>query len=288
MAAQKRIIFLAITLLFAVSPCCRAQVFSSYDLNDELFKCQVKLIDEFIERFNDEPSAWLRKTYEQEKKSFPSRKMLLASLFNLENTSLRDRSSHIDDFFNEVLNEKHPVQISFTDSDWYAEAESYFLYNGQKVSIPLILHIKSHGNDWAKWMIDGLGDLKQSNFREPSISINKKQKVARQEYLPTSAYATNFVELHYIFSGDMMSENFFERPLIESSRGKQFIEAIKSGKLKFSYISTIKFHFFQVKGWIFTVEQFERRTYNSGWLISQVRKVSESEKNNARKKLLNR
>jgi hypothetical protein len=278
----------AITILFAASVPCNAQVVSNYSPNEELFNYEVKLIDEFIERFNDAPSAYIRTVYREKKKPFNvTRKMLLASLFNLENTRLT-ADPGLNGFFQQVLDEAHPVYLSFTDSDWYAEARGIFLYNGKQAEIPLVLHIKSHGDDWSKWMITGIGNTTPNDDPQPSISISKPAKRPATAYISTSSYATDFVELHYIFTSNFTAENFLEPALLESNKGKQFVASINNGALKFLYVKSMKFHFYQVKDWIFTVEHFSRKSYNSGWLINDAQKVSEAEKNVARKKLLNR
>ncbi|MFI5196412.1 MAG: hypothetical protein ACHQD8_04920 [Chitinophagales bacterium] len=274
--------------LFAASPGSSAQVFSNYSPNEAFFHYEVKVIDEFIERFNDDHSSYLRKAYTKAKKPYNiTRTKLLVSLFNLENTSFTDKDTTLMGFFRQVVDTMHPVYIAFTDSDWYAEARSIFLYNGKLVEIPLALHVKSEGNEWSKWMITGIGNRAPSKEPMPSVSANKLNGKPAQ-YISTSAYATNFVELHYIFSANMAPEYYFEPQLLANEKGKQFVEMIKSGQLKFQYVKNITFHFYQVSGWIFTVDQFNRKTLNNGWLISSMQKTTRAEKDAARKKLLNR
>jgi hypothetical protein len=246
------------------------------------------VIDEFIERFNDDPASYLRKVYAQAKKPYHlTRTQLLVSLFNLENAAFTDKDTVLMGFFHEVLDKNHPLYLSFNDNDWYAEAKSVFLLNGKLVEIPLVLHVKSQGNEWAKWMITGVGNKSQSKEPTPSITLGKPGANVAQ-YISTSAYASNFVELHYIFSSNMDPQYYFEPQLLSTKGGKEFVEMIKSGQLKFQFVKNITFHFYQIRNWVFTVDHFNRKTFNNGWLISSMRKTTQTEKDAARMKLLNR
>ena len=49
----------------------------------------------------------------------------------------------------------------------------------------------------------------------------------------------------------------------------------------------IKYHFLLSDKWIFTVENFNRESLNSGWLINDMQKVSSLDVEKYRNKLLN-
>src|SRR5690606_6709968 len=61
-----------------------------------------------------------------------------------------------------------------------------------------------------------------------------------------------------------------------------FLYEVKRGNLKFKSVQGVKFHFFQLEGWYFELSQFNRRGYNTGWLISNLVKIN----NEAEKQLL--
>ena len=276
-------------LLMFISPVtAAAQYFSNYDANKDLFIRNVKLIDEFIERFNDNKDTYLRKALAADDTQYDiSRGMLLVSLFNLENTSFTDKDTLLKGFFRRVLDKDAPVYLSFNDTDWYASAQCVFLYKGKLVEIPIVLRVRSKRDEWAKWMIAGIGKQVPSKGPAPSISVGNKD-ARMPAYISTSSYATNFVELHYIFTKNIEPELVFEKGLLESEDGQAFISLVRDGALRFQYAKKITFHFLQVKDWLFTVDEFKRKAYNNGWLISSVRKVTEAEKDTARKLLLSR
>ena len=62
-----------------------------------------------------------------------------------------------------------------------------------------------------------------------------------------------------------------------------FLYELKSGNLKFKTIQDVKFHFFQVDGWYFELSEFKRAGKNTGWLISDLIKVADKDKDLLRK-----
>jgi hypothetical protein len=57
-----------------------------------------------------------------------------------------------------------------------------------------------------------------------------------------------------------------------------FVMEMKNGNLDFVAVNNVKFHIFQVPNWYFEVSYFNRNSVNSGWLISNVLRVNEKEK----------
>ncbi len=279
---------LSLMLLIAALPQGSAQYFENYNPNDDFFRQEIKTIDEFMERFDAWPESQICITYAKSNKgrSIP-RNMLLVSIFNLENSSFTDKDSKTKEFFHDILDKTSPVYINFNDTNWYAEAHALFLNNGKLEEIPVVFHVISQGTEWSKWMIAGIGKPAASKEHMPSVSLKKVNSPA-QQFISSSAYATNFAELHYLFTDKMQPAFYFDQQLIATPSGKQFIDKIKNGQLKFQYVKSITFHFYQAKGWIFTVDQFHRKSFNSGWLISNILKTTPSEKLVARKILLNR
>jgi hypothetical protein len=283
MKELSQLILSVLLLLMTSGSFSSAQYFSTYSPGDDQFNRKIKIIDEFIDRFNGKDSS-LFKLVPKNNQYLYSRGRQLVSLFDLENTTFTDKNSALKTFFDQVLDKAHPVYLSFNDTNWYAEARAIFILNGKLVEIPLILNVKSHGDEWSKWMIAGVGDAVISN--EPMPSVSDKMKGSPVQYISSSAYAMNFVELHNVFTTRMQPENFFDPATWNTNKVRLFVSYIKNGQLKFQYVKKISFHFYQVNGWILKVEQFNRKSINSGWLISAAQKVTIAEKEAAKKKLL--
>jgi hypothetical protein len=64
-----------------------------------------------------------------------------------------------------------------------------------------------------------------------------------------------------------------------------FIQALEKGELEYVQVNKVTYHFLQVKGWAFTVQQFVRQDKNSGWLISKLTKADEGTKEHYPQKL---
>ena len=251
------------------------------------FLYEVKIIDEFIERFNDDLTSNLRKTYLQKGQDITfSRPDLLRSLFEppaaMETPTAKK-------FIAQVNDSAHPQHISFNDTAWYAEVQCSFLSGGHKLVIPLILQVNTAADKTCKWMISGIGDSPELHERtNMPDTIAKTNKSPAQEFISPSDYATNFLELHRILAAHVISASYFVPELMATERGKKFVQLIQSDKLTFEYPGTMKFYFFQIPNYAFVVERFVRNTPHSGWLISSLAPATDAEKNGQKSQLLQR
>ena len=283
MSELRKIIF-GFLLCCAVSGSANAQYFTNINRNEDIFNYEVKVIDEFFERFNDDPKSFIRTAYKNQKKAFNvNRGQLLVSLFNLSNGALAGDTT-INGFIRQVTTNNE--FINFTDTNWYANIVAIVDYNGKQMEVPMVLHIFASKEGWAKWMIASAGELRPT--KEPKSSVNYKEfKVnVPPTYISTSAVSTDFSELHHVFASNINQANFFDKAFLNTEQGKAFCGLLKSDKIHFLYVSNIRFTFFQVSNWVFTVEQFKRQSLNSGWLINDIKKVSEAEKTELEHKLL--
>ena len=252
-------------------------------VNNTLFLYEVKLVDEFIERFNDDPSSYIR---EQCKALYGTdnmitRSRLLKTLFNKGQKWSADTGL----FFKEVLDIKNARYLSFTDSTWYAETRCIFLYNNKKVEIPLLLHIKTE-NKGFKWMIAGIGNSEVFKGKTPPPMPVGSFGPPTGEFIPTSSHGTDFLVFNNVFTDKMHPRDYFEPTLLATTRAQYIISLIMQHKATFQYVHNIRYHFYQVDNWIFTIDQFKRNDANKGWLISSLQKVSPQAKAMSLKKLL--
>jgi len=287
---MRKISGLFLLLSFVCSVHSSAQFFSSDDkLKDEIFLREIKVIDEFIERFNDDPSSFIRREYKKQNKPYDlSRKEILVSLFNLENAQWSTNSS-LGEFFRDASDSVNPPHLSFADTNWYSEAKCTFLFNGKKIEIPLILQVQIAKNQGSKWMIAGVGDNLAFNGQAATVpGLSEYQPKLVNKFIATSSYATNFSELANTFADKKNILDYFTAELLATERGRKFVNMILQNKIEFKHASDIKFYFYQIPNWVFEVEEFDRKSLNSGWLINDIKKVQQSEKEVSRRKLLQR
>jgi hypothetical protein len=243
-----------------------------------LYHYEVKIIDEFMERFNDDKNSYIRSVYTEKNIPFNfSRQKLISTLFNLSNPKIATDTVTMFSFIRDVTDKQHPVILHFVDSNWYAQADVTFRVNNKSFVVPFILYIKSHGNDWSKWMIAGVGDIKPVKDK-PNIEIVKSEMSAAPTYIPTSAYGNDFVVLDCIFSAPIKQSDFFDSDCMKTNNYKKLLAMIGQKKAEFLFVDNISFFFFQPKDWVFEVEQFNRKDINSGWLINRLQKMQPAEK----------
>jgi len=246
------------------------------------FFYEVKEIDEFFERFNDEPGSFIRTVYKARHVKFRiSRKRLIRSLFDYENMS-RD-SVMMKRFVSDVTSKNNPIYLDFYGNDWYAEINCKFRYRSSSIIIPVILKIKVTENSGSKWMIVAVGRSRlKSNI---AVSEMTQSKIKTKCLSPTS-HATNFVSLKRAFEDKENLSNYFENSYFKRSNMSALYAAVLNHEIEFLHVTKIKYHFLLADKWIFTVEDFTREALYSGWLINHMQKVSASETENYRNKLL--
>ncbi|MBS1614713.1 MAG: hypothetical protein JST06_01190 [Bacteroidetes bacterium] len=248
------------------------------------FLYEVKVIDEFIERFNDAPNSFLRKEYLRYGKPINfTRQDLVRFLFEKDIT---DTDSVAHRFIAQVTDSLHPQKISFNDSNWYAHLDCFFNQDGLRFTIPLVLRVELDSNGSTRWLICGIGDAPMLQNIDSNNLI--AEQMDNRKFISPSDYATNFIELHHILKPGFEGVNYLTPALFETSRGRKFCQLIRSGKLKFDGPGAMRFYFFQIPNYSFTVERFVRQTTHSGWLISNIRVCSDSEKLAEKEKLLQR
>jgi hypothetical protein len=258
---------------------------SSMSKEEIVYLYNVKTIEDFINRFNDDSSSSLRqKLTELKLDGELTRAKSLKNCFNLENKNLK-KDTVARDFVSYVLDKNNDCKLNFLDSNWYSKARCHFEYNGKDLEIPIVLSIRDYGIKGSKWMIVGIDDSYVFNTVAPPDSIIKKDKMLRKG-INASSYAVNFLDLRRIFTPALNEKLCFDKNLIKTEKATKFINLIKEGKLKFDYASNLTFYFLQIPGYIVEVDEFDRNTNNSGWLINKVIASNDQSKETYKSKLL--
>ncbi len=261
-----------------------SQVYSNNNGADEKhFIYEVKEIDEFFERFNNDPHSFIRGVYKARHVKYNiTRQRLIRSLFNYENMS-RD-SLIIKKFISDVTKKKKPVYLDFYGDDWYAELTCRFKYYSSSIVIPVIMKIEMTPNKGSKWMIVAVGS---SNLKSKMVVTEIAQSKITTKFISPTSHGTNFVSLKRAFDDRENLSGYFEPIYYKRPHMLEFYNAILYREIKFLSVTKIKYHFLVADKWTFTVENFTREALNSGWLISHIQKVSSSGMEKYRNKLLN-
>jgi hypothetical protein len=260
-----------------------SQVISNNDNSKEKhFVYEVKQIDEFFERFNDEKNSFIRGVYKAHHVKFNiPRQLLIRSLFNRENIS-KD-SVMINEFVSDVTKKNKPIYLDYYGNDWYAELTCKFQYNAASIEIPVIMKIEMTENSGSKWMIVAVGS---SGLKSKIVVTEMVQSKVKTNIISPTSNGTNFVSLKRAFDDKENLSDYFESAYFKQSNMLEFYNAILNRDVDFLEVIKIKYHFLLAGRWIFTVEDYIREELNSGWLINHLEEVSPVGIDNYRSKLL--
>lgn len=263
--------------------CCIGQVFeNSAGAREKRFIYEVKQIDEFFERFNDDSSSFIRQVYKSYRTKFNvDRAALIKSLFNYQSKTWSESS--IDSFVRTALNTQMPSRNNFYGENWFAEAFCKFVYRSAEVEIPVILRIDTDEQRRSKWIITAIG---ANPIRELSDNPPDQQHKSNKKFINPSSHANYFIELGKVFDDKENLVSYFDNLFFTRSHALTFYNSLLNETIKFMHVKSIKYHFLQVSNYIFTVEYFQRKDLNAGWLINSLQYASTSDKKNFRRNLL--
>jgi hypothetical protein len=239
---------------------------------DERFAFQVKTIDEFMERFNNDESTLLRQYVEVVHPNAKiERKKLLKTLFKTSN-AVTDSLKRV--FIETVCDSLNPQYLNFFDNEWYAQANCLFYEGHQQRYLSFILKVKKTSNGGSKWVISGVEDFSATN-KTRNIEINQENE--KEAGLNPYNHVLNFTELEEAFDNPKNIAAYIDSNFL-NDKTKPIIEAILDKQMNFKYVQQITYHFLQVDGWIFTVEDHKQMVKHSGWLIKGLLTANQAEK----------
>lgn len=249
-----------------------AQMVDDY-LGDETdLYFQTKQVNQFFRRFNGEEDMRGERYYPQDKeyRDPALRKKYISILYDSENPYLTPEIK--EDFSDHVLNPKHPVYLDFHGGNWFAEVTATFYYNGIEKFLTLFLELEKD-TVGSKWVISNV-------YFEPYVRFFLNQDSLRetgQKFLHPMSHELDFMNLVKAFDENQYLEHYLAWKY-KPDYLTLFIYEVKQGNLKFKSITKVKFHFFQIDGWYFELNNFNREGYNKGWLISTLMKINDPDK----------
>lgn len=228
-----------------------------YTHDDENFAYRVKQIDEFFERFNNESTLIKEYIFKNYDGLEVSREELIKSLFDAKSSQLQKED--VLRFIGQVNDPEDPVNLSFYDEHWYARVKCSVIYEEEESELLMLLRIQQEKNGASKWVVHQVyaDFLNTPNGNNPNASLN-----------PVS-HATDFMGLNRAFEDAENLKAYLTSGFQDDQLSKFAIE-LQNNRIGFKQVESISYHFLQVDGWIFTVENFRRPEKNSGWLISRL------------------
>ena len=259
-----RLIITSIIIFFCISS--EAQNYTDDDPGK--FIAETKQVNQFIFRFNGEEDFDGKRYYPKDKlyRNKKLREKYLNLIFDNKNQNIK--SSIKKSFIKDIVYKK-PEHLNFYKKNWFAEVSTRFKYKGELVNIILYLQIEKHNNGY-KWVIINL-------YFDIFNQLIAKNHINENKFIHPMSHELQFMNLRKIFNDKKNIEFYYDKDYSPDYK-TLFLYEIKNGNLQFSEITNVKFHFFQINNYYFELSNFNRKDYNSGWLISKIFTISEKNK----------
>ena len=265
----KRFLLLAGIAILTIQSNLQAQIVSEDEEIERQLLASTKQLNQFFSRFNGEEDTRGRE-FEPDDRQYRNsrlRKRYLSILFDEENAGFSE--SLFEEFVEKVTNESEPVFLDLHAQDWFATVNTTFSYRGQSMPLTLYMKIQQEGLGY-EWVIADL------TF-EPYKTLFDKQRGETKEFLHPMSHELDFMNLRKAMVKGGSPESYtladFKPDLLTV-----FLYDVKMGNLTFETVNRLNYHFFSVDGWYFSLNNFNRPGYNTGWLISDLVKVNAQQK----------
>lgn len=230
---------------------------------------ETKQINQFFRRFNCEEDLQGKRLYEGDQSYHDQqyRRKYLEMLFDKSNAALDP--SLKEDFIKEMTDSNNPFYLDFYGGRWFAEVNARFLYNGSPRSVILFLALEKE-NQGIKWVITNV-------YFYPFTKLFYADSTSESKFLHPMSHELDFMNLIKVFKDKESIEYYFDENY-KPDFTTLFLYEVKKGGLVFQTIEKVRFHFFQTPGWYFELNEFNRSGYNTGWLIANLSKIPEEQK----------
>ena len=268
----KNLSFSIITLLLLISSVNAQNVNIGEALGDESeFYASTKQVNQFLRRFNAEENIEGEKLYDKDRdfRSLNLRLKYLPMLFDARNQNLS--ASLKEEFISAVTKGNSPQFLEFHGGNWFAEVLTSFMYKGKEMDLTLFMKLEEEKLG-TKWVISNM-------YFEPFYEIFYDVDTTAEgiKFLHPLSHELDFMNLVKVFRNKDNVSLFTEKGYRPDFL-TLFLYEVKKSNLKFESVKEVKFHFFQIDDWYFELSEFNRPGYNTGWLISNLMKVPEAQK----------
>jgi hypothetical protein len=239
-------------------------------MDDGRFAASTKQVNQFFRRFNAEESKEGDVRYYSDNENYRNRDLrrsFINILFDNETSDIPVELKR--EFLNFVISESYPQYLSFHGGDWFAEATTIFTYGGKPQEITLFLKLQPERLGY-EWVIENV-------IFEPFRAAFDKPKGDQKKFLHPLSHELGFMNLRKAIQDDPRPESYTPKEF-DPDYLTLFIFEIKKGNLKFQTVKDVKYHFFQIDKWYFELSQFNRPGFNTGWLISNLVKLENGDR----------
>lgn len=241
--------------------------------DEKSFYAETKQVNQFFRRFNAEEDL-------QGKRFLPDdpmyrdpdlRRRYIQGLFNEKDTNIPDKLKIA--FINDVTYKENPKFLDFHGGDWFGEAFASFFKGKNLVNITLFMKLVKE-NLGTKWVIDDI-------YYPPYEGLYRPDDATSSRFLHPLSHELDFMNLDKVFKSGQQTGDYFYQGY-KPDKLTIFLYELNNNILKFNYVNGLKFHFFQIDGWYIEITEFNRPGLNRGWLISNLIKLDDGQKDHVK------
>ena len=261
---------LILSLLVFMTARVFSQTIGDVQMDERSLYAMTKQMGQFISRFNHEEDQF-GKRIRPDSKSFRDNKQRRKSITTLFDKDFYNQTPLTKTFIDDITNPDSAAYMEFLGGRWYSEVSATFTYNNKDVEMILFLTLEKAGKG-SEWVLTNvLTDIFTDKFFECPDTLRNTN------FLHPMSHEIDFMNIYKIFHDPTLIECYAPSSYSPDFLTLFFYE-VKNGRLQFKNVNSLKFHVFQIRDWYFEVSWFDRKGNNSGWLISNLMQMPESEK----------
>jgi len=220
-----------------------------------------KQINQFFRRFNGEEDENGKRYYPGDKQFRDPglRRKYVPVIFDTKTGQIDAGTA--EQFVKLITDKKAPLFLDFHKDDWLAEVHTIFQYKGREMSGILYMRLQPQGQGH-EWIID---DVSFDSFKK----YFNKDTTETKQFLHPMSHELGFMTLRKGFQDNRHAEQFTGRAF-QPDYLSIFLYEMNAGNMKFVTVKNVNFHFFGIEGYYFSLSNFNRSGFNSGWLISSL------------------
>jgi hypothetical protein len=236
------------------------------------YHIRVKQFSEFIDRFNFQKD-FMNNDIGPEFESIITRNDYILLLFNHEDKRLEPEVEDdtyqilVSMFIHEVCSDS--IFIDRISENIFAELNCQINLNGKDQELNMLL--KQEFDNGLKWSIIAVNHdfIRSYPYQQNKIYAGNNED-SPEIYIPPYSNETNFIDLKTLFNNHENLNSLSSEDCVKENLNG-FYNLIRNGSLKYRHVKSIKYHVLDIPGWIMVVNNFQRDTDNSGWLISDLK-----------------
>ncbi len=227
---------------------------------EKMLATSTKQVNQFFLRFNGEEDKKGKRLYpnDREYHSTSLRKGYLPNLFNRSGPFNQEL---VKSFIRQVNNKQNPLFLDRHQNDWLAEVNVNFSFQNKSVSGLLYLKLEQQGQGYA-WIIEDVA----FDFLKKEM---KKNLEDHSYFIHPMSHELDFMTLRKALQEDK-NPNQYTSKTFKPDYLSLFLYELQKGNLLFKTVKSVKFHFFVFDNWYFSIANFNRFGFNSGWLIDNL------------------